>query len=87
MDNTQAQEILERNETFLKITVSKFMRRCSQKNRTGVISREDLLQEVTLCFLSEVEKHGEETAVAPVFERADQRMYENKSELKSRQKG
>jgi len=62
MDSTQAQEILERNETFLKITVSRFMRKCSASNRNGVLSREDLLQEVTLCFLSEVEQYGEETA-------------------------
>ncbi len=57
-----AQEVLERNETFLKITVSNFMRKCSEKNRSGVLSREDLMQEVTLCFLSEVERYGEETA-------------------------
>jgi GGDEF domain-containing protein len=29
-------------------------------------------------------KRGEETTVAPVFESADQRMYENKNDLKSR---
>lgn len=57
-----AQEVLERNENFLKITVSNFMRKCSQRNRNGVLSREDLMQEVTLCFLSEVERYGEETA-------------------------
>ena len=62
MNNTQAQEVLERNEEFLKITVSKFMSKCRQSNRTGVISREDLMQEVTVCFLSEVEQYGEETA-------------------------
>lgn len=62
MNAQQQQETIERNETFLKITVSKFMRKCSQKNRTGVISREDLMQEVTLCFLSEVERYGEEAA-------------------------
>lgn len=62
MTPQQQQEIIERNETFLKITVSKFMRRCSQKNRTGVVSREDLMQEVTLCFLAEAARYGEETA-------------------------
>ena len=62
MNNTQAQEILERNEEFLRITVSRFMSKCRQSNRTGVISREDLMQEVTVCFLSEVEQYGEETA-------------------------
>ena len=62
MDSTQAQEVLERNEEYLKIMVSKFMRRCSQNNRNGIVSREDLMQEITLCFLDEVEKHGEETA-------------------------
>lgn len=62
MNNTQAQEVLERNEEFLKITVSKFMRKCARNNKTGVISQEDLLQEVTICFLAEVEKYGEETA-------------------------
>lgn len=62
MDNNTAQETIERNETFLKITVSKFMRRCGQENRSGIVSREDLLQELILCFLSEVERYGEETA-------------------------
>lgn len=62
MNNTQAQEILERNEEFLRITVSRFMRRCSQSLSNGVLSREDLMQEVTVCFLSEVEQYGEETA-------------------------
>ena len=62
MNAQQQQETIERNAAFLKITVSKFMRKCSQKNRTGVISREDLIQEVTLCFLSEVERYGEEIA-------------------------
>ena len=31
-------------------------------------------------------RHGEEPTVAPVFERADQRMYDNKTELKNREK-
>lgn len=62
MNAQQQKETIERNETFLKITVSKFMSRCSQKNRTGVLSREDLMQEVTLCFLAEAERYGEETA-------------------------
>lgn len=62
MNAQQQHEVIERNETFLKITVSKFMRKCSQKNRNGVVDREDLFQEVTLCFLSEVERYGEETA-------------------------
>lgn len=62
MNNTTAHEILERNEAFLKTTVSAFMRRCSQRNRNGVISREDLMQEVALSFLAETEKHGEEQA-------------------------
>ena len=62
MNMQEKQETIERNAVFLKITVSKFMSRCSQTNRTGVISREDLLQEVTLCFLAEVERYGEETA-------------------------
>ena len=62
MNNTQAQEILERNEEFLRITVSRFMRRCSQSLSNGVLSRENLMQEVTICFLAEVEKYGEETA-------------------------
>lgn len=62
MTAQQQQETIERNEAFLKITVSKFMSRCSQKNRTGVLNREDLMQEVTLCFLAEAERYGEETA-------------------------
>ena len=62
MNNSQAQEVLERNEEFLRITVSRFMRKCRQSNRNGVLSREDLMQEVTICFLSEVEKYGEEIA-------------------------
>ena len=62
MDSIQAQEIIERNEAFIKGTVSKFMRRCKQGNQNGVINREDITQELTLCFLAEVEKHGEEVA-------------------------
>lgn len=62
MESAIAQEVLKRNEEFLKITVSKFMSRCKQDNTNGVISREDIMQELTLCFLSEVEKHGEKVA-------------------------
>lgn len=62
MDSTTAWEILQRNHKFLCYTVNSFMRRCPSRYQGGVISREDLMQEVTLCFLSEVEKYGEETA-------------------------
>ncbi len=62
MDSLQAQEIIERNEAFIKGTVSKFMRRCRQGNSNGVINRDDITQELILCFLAEVEKHGEEVA-------------------------
>lgn len=48
---------------------------------------EEALQNGGIVIACGMAKHGEETAVAPVFERADLRMYENKSELKSRQKG
>ena len=64
MDSEQAREIMERNEAFLKATVYQFMRKCSERNRTGVVSREDLMQEVSFCFLAEVERYGEEAARA-----------------------
>ena len=62
MNAQQQQEMLERNKSFLKMTVTRFMARCSQKNRNGIVSREDLMQEVTLCFLNEAEKYGEAIA-------------------------
>ena len=64
MDSEQAREIMERNEGFLKGAVYQFIRKCSERNRTGVVSREDLMQEVSFCFLAEVERYGEEAARA-----------------------
>ena len=57
-----AQEIIERNTEYLRITVSLFMRKCRQEHRNGMLNREDLFQEAAICFLGEVERYGEETA-------------------------
>ena len=59
-----AEKIIERNEEYLEIVVSCFMRKCRTAYRGGMVSREDLRQEVTLCFLAEAEQYGEETARA-----------------------
>lgn len=56
-------EIITRNEIMLKQIVSVYMRKVSASNRGGMIDREDMMQEITLCFLQEVRKHGEEIAV------------------------
>lgn len=61
--NTNEAEIIERNTPMLKMIVSVFMRKVSASNRGGMISREDLLQEITLCFLLEVRRYGEDEAV------------------------
>lgn len=61
--NTNEAEIIERNTPMLKMIVSVFMRKVSDSNRGGMISREDLLQEITLCFLLEVRRYGEDEAV------------------------
>lgn len=43
-----AEKIIERNEKYLEIVVSCFMRKCRTAYRGGMVSREDLRQEVTL---------------------------------------
>ena len=53
MENTQEAEMLERNRQMLNQVVSSFMHKVSERKRGGMIDREDMLQEVTLCFLLE----------------------------------
>ncbi len=55
-----AEKIIERNEEYLEIVVSCFMRKCRTAYRGGMVSREDLWQEITLCFLAKAEQYGEE---------------------------
>ena len=62
MDSTTAQETIQNNLPFIRYTVNQFMMRCNQSRKGGIVSREDLIQEVALSFLAEVEKHGEEEA-------------------------
>lgn len=60
-ENEHGQELLTRNKAFLLYLVHDFMRR-GRGYSYGVIDADDLLQEVTLCFLSEVKRYGEEEA-------------------------
>lgn len=60
-EHEHGQELLIRNKGYLLYLVHDFMRR-GRGYQSGVIDAEDLLQEVTLCFLSEVERYGEEEA-------------------------
>lgn len=62
MEKTNEQEIMVRNRKYLSWIVSDFMRRCRAENRSGVLSREDLMQEAAICFLLEVRRYGEEIA-------------------------
>lgn len=62
MNSTTAQETIQNNLPFIRYTVNQFMMRCNQSRKGGIVSREDLIQEVALSFLAEVEKHGEEEA-------------------------
>lgn len=60
-EHEHGQELLTRNKGYLLYLVHDFMRR-GRGYTSGVIDAEDLLQEVTLCFLSEVKRYGEEEA-------------------------
>ena len=60
-EHEHGQELLARNKAYLLYLVHDFMQR-GRGYQSGVIDAEDLLQEVTLCFLSEVERYGEEEA-------------------------
>ncbi len=60
-ENEHGQELLTRNKAFLLYLVHDFMRRGAGYS-CSVIDADDLLQEVTLCFLSEVKRYGEEEA-------------------------
>ena len=62
MKNGNEQEIIDRNRKYLAYLVSDFMRRCTSDHRGGMIGREDLTQEITLCFLLEVRQYGEDEA-------------------------
>ena len=55
-------EIITRNKPMLGRIVNSFMRKVSSSHRGGMIDREDLMQEVTICFLLEVRQYGEEEA-------------------------
>lgn len=60
-EHEHGQELLTRNKAYLLYLVRDFMGR-GRGYTSGVIDAEDLLQEVTLCFLSEVKRYGEEEA-------------------------
>jgi len=58
----EEQEMIIRNREMLNQIVTVFMRKIPTRSRNGVLDRQDLMQEVALCFLMEARKHGEETA-------------------------
>lgn len=60
-EHEHGQELLTRNKAYLLYLVHDFMQR-GRGYQSGVIDADDLLQEVTLCFLSEVKRYGEEEA-------------------------
>ena len=60
-EHEHGQELLTRNKGYLLYLVHDFMRR-GRGYTSGVIDADDLLQEVTLCFLLEVKRYGEEEA-------------------------
>lgn len=61
-DNEHGQELLTRNKKLLAYLVHDFMQRGGKGCQSGVIDRDDLLQEVALSFLEEVKRYGEEEA-------------------------
>lgn len=60
-EHEYGQELLTRNKGYLLYLVRDFMGK-GRGYTSGVIDADDLLQEVTLCFLSEVKRYGEEEA-------------------------
>lgn len=60
-EHEHGQELLTRNKAYLLYLVRDFMGR-GRGYSCGVIDADDLLQEVTLCFLSEVKRYGETEA-------------------------
>lgn len=60
-EHDHGQELLTRNKAYLLYLVRDFMGK-GRGYTSGVIDADDLLQEVTLCFLSEVKRYGEEEA-------------------------
>lgn len=62
-EETIEAEIITRNEPMLKQIVAVFMRKVRASSRGGMIDREDMLQEVKLCFMLEVRRYGEDIAI------------------------
>ena len=63
MNTTTETEIITRNEAMLKQIVSRFMGQGNASMHSGMIDRNDMMQEVTLSFLQEVRRYGEAEAV------------------------